>query len=244
MGTAQIPATANAIAYSTEDQQRMSLARNYFAWQGRLVRQALGRRVIEVGCGVGNFTEMLLDRDVVIAVDKEPSFVERLKLRYPNRRNLHALVRDAASAGFADLAQFRADTCVCLNVIEHIHDDREALSQMASVLAPGGAIVLLAPAFPVLYGAIDANLGHFRRYDPASLRQLATAAGLRVRRLRYMNAAGFFGWWTNSRIFRREAQSARQIELFDRYFVPLMSRLESAVPPPFGQSLFAVLQRP
>lgn len=247
MGTAQISATpviANAIAYAMEDQRLMDRARNYFAWQGRLVKREIGRRVIEVGCGAGNFTGMLLDRDAVVAVDKEPAFVERLQRRYPNRHNLRAFVCDAASPSFADLAAFRADSCVCLNVLEHIHDDRGTLNRMASVLVPGGTIVLLAPAFPSLYGAIDANLGHFRRYNAASVRQLATDAGLRVRKLRYMNAAGFFGWWTNSRIFGREAQSAFQIEVFDRYFVPVISRLESLVPPPFGQSLFAVLQKP
>jgi hypothetical protein len=48
----------------------------------------------------------------------------------------------------------------------------------------------------------------------------------------------------NSHIFRRGAQSERQIEIFDRYVVPVMSRLEGMVPPPFGQSLFVVLEKP
>ncbi len=35
-----------------------------------------------------------------------------------------------------------------------------------------------------------------------------------------------------------------QIGIFDRWVVPWLSRLEAAVPPPFGQSLFAVLRKP
>ena len=34
----------------------MSRAANYFEWQSRLVLPELGRRVIEIGCGIGNFT--------------------------------------------------------------------------------------------------------------------------------------------------------------------------------------------
>jgi SAM-dependent methyltransferase len=226
-----------------EDQQRMAKAKNYFAWQGRLVRRELGRRVVEVGCGLGNFTGMLLDREVIVALDAEAECVERIKTRYPNQPNLSAFVCDAGGLRFPDLSEFHPDTCVCLNVLEHIDDDRQALDNMASALDPGGVIILIVPAFEALYGAIDRNLGHYRRYRTGSLRRLAATAGLRVRKAHYMNSIGFFGWWANARILRREAQSEGQIEFFDRRVVPILSRLESWAAPPFGQSLFAVLEK-
>jgi hypothetical protein len=133
---------------------------------------------------------------------------------------------------------------VCLNVLEHIEDDGAALRGMASVLPAGSAIVLIVPAFAALYGPIDRNLAHYRRYSRAGLAALAARAGLRVEKQRYMNAAGFFGWWVNARVLRREAQSAGQIRIFDRYVVPWLSRLEEMMPPPFGQSIFAVLRKP
>lgn len=222
----------------------MARAANYFAWQHRLAAPEMGQRVIEVGCGIGNFTGRLLDREMVIALDVEPVCIERLNERYRNQPNLHALVSEPGDPAFADLARFHPDTCVCLNVLEHIKDDRGALEAMASVLAPGGAVVLLTPACESLFGPIDRNLNHFRRYSRGSLAALAGAAGLRIEKLRYMNAIGFFGWWMNARVFRREIQSERQIEIFDRWVVPWLSRLEAAVPPPFGQSLFAVLRKP
>lgn len=221
----------------------MSSATNYFAWQSEMVTRELGRRVVEVGCGIGNFTRMLLDREAVIALDIEPECVERLKERYPDRPNLHAFAGDAAAV-LSTVRHFEPDSCVCLNVLEHIEDDLGALEAMASVVVPGGVIVLMVPAFQALYGQIDRNLGHYRRYTRNSLRALAGAAGLRVRKLRYMNTVGFFGWWANSHLFKREAQSAAQIEVFDGLVVPIMSRVEGLVPPPFGQSLFAVLEKP
>jgi 2-polyprenyl-3-methyl-5-hydroxy-6-metoxy-1,4-benzoquinol methylase len=232
------------VAYTIEDQRRMSRAKNYFAWQGRLVRPEIGRRVIEVGCGVGNFTEMLLDREVVIAVDKQEGCVEHLRRRYSGRQNVRAFTLDATDDDFSALERFHADSCVCLNVLEHIQDDTAALKNMSSVLTAGGAIVLIVPAFAALYGPIDKNLGHYRRYTRSSMARLAASAGLRIEKARYMNAIGFFGWWANSHIFKKQKQSERQIEAFDKCAVPLVSRMEQVVAPPFGQSLFAVLQKP
>jgi SAM-dependent methyltransferase len=204
----------------------------------------LGRRVLEVGCGLGNFTGTLLDREQVIAIDIEPECVARLKRRYPNRDNLHALVCDVASPEFRELARFRPDTCVCLNVLEHVEDDAGALEAMAGVLEPGGVIVLIVPAFPALYGPIDRNLGHYRRYTRGSMRDLAKRTGLTIHNAHYSNFIGFFGWWMNARVFKRDAQSAGQIEFFDRYLVPVLSSLERVVRPPFGQSLVAMLEKP
>jgi len=222
----------------------MSKAKNYFAWQNRLVRKELGRRVLEVGCGLGNFTGTILDRDAVIAVDVEPQCIQRLKRRYGDRDNLYAFVCGVLDPEFHKVARFCPDCCVCLNVLEHIEDDAAALKAMASVLVPGGVIVLLLPAFPSLYGPIDKNLGHYRRYSRGAIRSLADRTGLRVRKAHYANLVGFFGWWTNAHILKREAQSERQIEAFDRYVVPLLSRVEGLVRPPFGQSLFVVLEKP
>jgi hypothetical protein len=151
---------------------------------------------------------------------------------------------DVADENFSTLRQLRADSCVCLNVLEHVRDDLAALRNMSSALVAGGSIVLIVPASPALYGPIDRNLGHHRRYTRASMAHLSASAGLHVKKSRYMNVVGFFGWWANSHVFKKEAQSETQIEIFDRYVVPLQSKLEEWIAPPFGQSLFMVLQKP
>lgn len=231
-------------SYTLEDQERMTRAVNYFAWQHRLVIRELGRRVIEIGCGIGNFTRLMLDREAILSIDAEPGCIERLRQRFPNQPNLTAAACDVLAPEFSDYRSFRADSCVCLNVLEHIEHEREALRRMRDVLLPGGAIILLIPASPSLYGPIDELLGHHRRYTRASISRLATEAGLELQTSYYLNAVGFFGWWINSHILRKSAQSASQIEMFDRYVVPVMSRIESVIRPPFGQSLFTVLKKP
>jgi SAM-dependent methyltransferase len=227
--------------YILDDQERMARAKNYFAWQARLVLPEIGQRVLEVGCGIGNFTGLLLDREVVVAVDADPACIEKTNARFPR---LHATVADVGRTDFTGYETLALDSCVCLNVLEHIEDDEAALRAIASALTPRGAIVLIVPAFASLYGPIDRNLGHYRRYSRSSFHRLAKRTGLRVRKLHYLNFIGFFGWWANARILKREVQSAAQIEVFDRWIVPGLSRAESWIRPPFGQSLFAVLEKP
>jgi SAM-dependent methyltransferase len=229
-----------APAYIIEDQRRMMRARNYFAWQASLVRPELGRRVVEFGCGIGNFTAQILDRDEIIALDADAECVAILQKRYPQAR---CFQRDAGAESLADLAQYRPDSCLFINVLEHVRDDVKAVRDAADLLPSGGAVIIYAPAFPALFGPIDRHLNHYRRYTKASIRALAAEAGLRVAKLHYVNIAGFFGWWANARLWKLEAQSETQIEIFDRCIVPVLSRMERAIPPPFGQNIFAVLRR-
>jgi hypothetical protein len=128
-----------------------------------------------------------------------------------------------------------------LNVLEHVRDDVAALRAIARAIRPASPIVLIVPAFPALYGPVDRKLGHFRRYTRHSLAAKAHKAQLGVREMRYPNAPGFFGWWLNARVLKKNSQSAAQIAIFDRWIVPLAARMESVFGPPFGQSLFAVL---
>jgi ubiquinone/menaquinone biosynthesis C-methylase UbiE len=231
-------------SYNIADQARMAAAVNYFAWQARLVKPELGQRVIEIGCGSGNFTNTLLDRDAVLALDVDPDCIEQIRNRFPDRGNLRSAVCDAADLCSDEIRRFCPDSVACLNVLEHIEDDRDALTGMASVLPPGGVIVLIVPAFESLYGPIDRNLGHHRRYTRKSIAKLAQDCNLEVRKLHYMNCMGVFGWWFNAHVLRRDRQSEQQIAFFDRFVVPIISRMEAAVLPPLGQSLFVVLRKP
>ncbi len=79
---------SRAPSYNVADQARMAAAVNYFAWQARLVKPELGQRVIEIGCGTGNFTRMLLDREAVLALDADVDCVERIGTRFSEQGNL------------------------------------------------------------------------------------------------------------------------------------------------------------
>jgi SAM-dependent methyltransferase len=229
--------------YTLADQQLMQKAERYFAWQAGMVLEHIGQRIIEVGCGTGNFTRHLLDRELIIGLDVVGECVTGLRERLGSPANVEARVLDVQDPKFVSLKQARPDTIVCLNVLEHIRDHRLALEHMHKVLEPAGRAIFLLPAFESLYGPIDQNLGHFRRYSKRAWRSLAESAGFQVRVSRYFNFPGFFGWWANARVFKKEQQSASQIKFFDSKIVPVISKMESWMEPPVGQSIFTVLEK-
>src|SRR5262245_5785566 len=84
--------------------QSMRRARGLNRWILQQFRPYLGARVLEAGCGIGNFTELLLDRERLICVDNDPLYVEMANWRLGHLENIRTLERDLAdpSAG-ADL---------------------------------------------------------------------------------------------------------------------------------------------
>ncbi len=229
--------------YTIADQERMQSAQRYFEWQARIAAAELGRKVLEVGCGMGNFSDHLSDRDLVVGIDVDENCVTRWKERFSNRPHYDGFLLNAEDPEFCDLKRYQVDSIACLNVLEHIDKHELVLKQMWQVLPHGGRVVLMVPAFEALYGEIDARLGHYRRYTRRSLASVAESAGFSLRRLRYMNVVGFFGWWANAKVFKRSEQSAGQIAFFDTYVVPMQARLESWIAPPFGQSIIATLEK-
>ncbi len=221
----------------------MSRATRYFAWQASTAQAHLGRRVIETGCGIGNFTRYLTGCELVVSIDVVEECVERNRAHFASHPNMQFRWLDVQNPAFLDLKSLRPDTVVCLNVLEHVRDDRLALKHMHHVLVPGGRAIFLLPAFEALYGPIDSNLGHFRRYSKAGWRKMAEETGFRVTESRYSNPIGFVGWWIGARILHRQTHSAAMIKIFDRFAVPLQSQIERWIEPPFGQSIFTVLEK-
>ena len=233
----------NALSsYTVEDQRRMTRAKNYFAWQARLVLPELGRRVLEIGCGIGNFTGLLADREAVIAVDSNADCIAALKSRWPA---VHAFTLDAGSEAIVDLARFQPDSCVFLNVLEHIEDDVGALRSMAGLVRHGGYIVLVCPAFPFAMSPVDIATGHVRRYTKRTMRTALTAAGLEVVDLKYANSLGLICYYAFTSLLRRQPSTGGTMIFYDRVVVPVVHGAERLIRrPPFGQSVVAVARVP
>lgn len=233
--------TPNVEAAMASDLEIMARAKNYRGWMYRRIEPFIGRRVLEVGAGIGNFTELLLDRELVVPTDISRVCLDRLAERLGPRLSAAPQLLDLGHpSGDDDWAAYRFDTIICMNVLEHVEDDARALSFMHATLAPAGRAVILVPAFMSLHGTIDRAIGHHRRYTRRTLLPPMEAAGFRVERAFYMNVIGMAGWFWNNRIRRIEEEDSSQIGLFDDYIAPWAERLERLVPPPFGLSLIAV----
>lgn len=84
------------------------------------------------------------------------------------------------------------DIVTCLDVIEHIKDDKLALQELIRVTKRNGIIVITVPAFMILMGDWDKSLGHFRRYHLKDFRDLYAGQPVSVLVARYINTFFFF----------------------------------------------------
>ncbi|MDQ6747436.1 MAG: class I SAM-dependent methyltransferase [Candidatus Dormibacteraeota bacterium] len=225
----------------------MLAAVNYREWLLEVTRPHLGDSVLEVGAGIGTMTAGVLDRSRVVALEFDPGFVQQLRQRFAGNPRVEIHHADAAHLeGLLGLTGGVVDSAMSFNVFEHIDRDDLAFRNVAEVIKPGGRFVCFVPAFPVLYGGVDHDLGHCRRYRKAELAARARDAGLEVDSLRYFNLPGFFAWGLNTRILRarRISGGAAAVRAYDRCVVPVARRLETRWAPPFGQSLLLVARRP
>src|SRR5436190_11630238 len=161
--------------------QSMRRARGLNRWILEQFRQYLGGRVLEAGCGIGNFTELLLDRERLVCVDNDPLYVEMAQWRMGHLENVRTVKRDLSKlAAYDDLKGERIQSIVCLNVLEHIAPDEQVLRAYYELLQPGGHAIVLVPAHMWLYGPCDEALGHVRRYTGTELHTKMQAAGFEV----------------------------------------------------------------
>ncbi len=219
---------------------RMQKVSRYNRWMWQQLEPYVGRRVLEVGSGVGNMTRFLISRDRVVATDLDAKYLQILHHLFDEYPQVTIGPFDLNGGPPPGGAQ-SFDTVLCLNVLEHIEDDLRALRAMHDVLDPGGRLVLLVPALARLYGSLDRALDHFRRYERADLLDKLAAAGFTIEASRFFNLIGVIGWYVNSRILRRTTFPPVQLALYDR-LVPLF-RLESRLHLPFGMSLIVVAQK-
>lgn len=218
-------------------------ADNYNRWVAEQFLPHLGRRVLEVGCGIGNLSQFWVDRDAFLGIETEPECVSKCRERFRDYPNVH-FIQDYVEAPrwIERWSAARFDSLVAINVLEHIRDDLGALRGWGQIVRAGGGgtVNVFVPAFEFAFSSFDKRYGHFRRYTKESLRDKLLDAGLEIQVLRYFNLPGLLAWWGTFVLLGRKRAGSGQIDLYDKTVVPLLRRLESRFTPPFGNSIVAV----
>ena len=226
-------------------QGRLARMDNYYRWILGTFGGALGRRVWDAGAGIGNVSELLLERaDFVLATEFTERNLEALRERFEREPRARVEYCDLTRPEALELRRHELDTIVTLDVLEHLEDDRAALSRYHEILQPGGALLIKVPAHMFLFGTMDEASLHYRRYAKRELRGKLEAAGFQVERLRHMNMVATLPYFLKGRVLRRRRNFSGTIDggklgLYNS-LMPWLERLERLVPPPFGLSLIAV----
>ena len=128
-------ASEDGLAVRRDFQRRFREGPDAFDTAFEAVVAAQPRRVLEVGCGMGNFAERVACETSaeVVATDLSTRMVELAR-----ERGLDARVADVQGLPFDD-GEF--DCAVANAMLYHVEDLDRALSELARVLEPGGKLV-------------------------------------------------------------------------------------------------------
>lgn len=128
---------------------------------------------LETGAGTGYMTRKFLSRGYTGAC-YEPGHEARQRLR-DNLANFAGQIDVLES--LEELGTRNFDYLHTFEVLEHVENDLETLTEWTRYLKPGGKIILSVPAHQKKYGKSDSVVGHLRRYERSQLRQLLEDAG-------------------------------------------------------------------
>ena len=219
---------------------RLNRAPRFTGWMADTIRPYVGNRVLEIGAGIGNMTLHLLPRAVYWATDINPAYLDSLERLKINRPYLHVACLDGTD-GNSFPAGETFDTVICLNVVEHLSEDHEALRNIWNVLEEGGRAIVLVPNGPKLFGTLDEVLGHCRRYTEDQLIHAGQTAGFQAEKLLKFNRPGVVAWWLNGQVLRRTTFGLGQIRLLN-FLTPLFRIIDPWLPlPPL--SIIAILRK-
>jgi SAM-dependent methyltransferase len=214
----------------------------YRRYQFDLIEPYVGRSLLEIGSGLGTFSEQFLDRlDYLAVSDNDAYCLDQLAARYAGHSDVDVL--DLTLPCQVKIRR-QVDSIVMMNVLEHIADDGRALRDLAACLEPAGHLIIWVPGYQSLYGDFDRRFGHYRRYTPETLRAVVVAAGLTPQVCKPVNFLGGIAWWLAVKRFGVGHARRGLVSLYDTTVVPVTRILERAFHPPFGQSVLCVARLP
>jgi SAM-dependent methyltransferase len=216
---------------------------NWKTYWAKALRPFIGGDGIEVGAGIGTSTPYLLQGRprTWLCLEPDPALAARIDARVASRE-LPAICRTQVGI-VADLPRApQADTITYIDVLEHIEHDEAEIDEAAARLRPGGRIVILAPAFNLVFSPFDQAVGHFRRYSRRDESRL-TRPGLHLEKSFYLDGVGLTLSLCNRMVLKSDMPTRHQIGFWDKYVIPI-SRITDAVTAPFfGRTIIMVLQK-
>jgi SAM-dependent methyltransferase len=226
--------------------ETISVATTFNQWMFETIAPYLAGPVLEIGSGIGNISAHILGagHDTHLS-DLRPHYCRRLSETFGGHPHCQDIVRlDLVAHDFETtyaslLGSFAS--VVALNVVEHIADHRQAIRNCGQLLQPSGRLIILVPAYKLLYNRFDRELGHFRRYSARRLRKLFALNGLNVLDAFHFNLAGILGWFISGSVLRHKVISPRQMSWFNQ-MVRLFRLLDRVTFRTVGLSVIAVGQ--
>ncbi|MBI5841478.1 MAG: class I SAM-dependent methyltransferase [Chloroflexi bacterium] len=230
-------------AYIGKELEIFAKALRWKAYFKSEIDACIGKRVLEVGAGLGANTGILCDGSQTEWVCLEPDAELLGTIRSKIERGEFPRCCTARGGFVSDLpAEESFDTILYMDVLEHIEKDWLELENACKHLTIGGKLIVLSPAHNFLYSPFDKSIGHYRRYANKSISAI-TPADCRIVKLIQLDLLGIFTSLANRFFLRQPIPSEKQILFWDRNIVPISKFFDRFAGYRFGRSIICVWER-
>jgi SAM-dependent methyltransferase len=216
-------------------------AHNWKNYYGSFIKPLLGKKVAEIGAGIGGTTKALCDgkQEQWLCVEPDPTLVAEI-----DRKICAGVLPSVCTThrGYSAEIDQRFDGILYIDVIEHIEDDAAELQHSASLLNDNGYLFIIVPAHQFLYSPFDAVIGHFRRYDKESLGKIIPRS-LEIKKLVYLDCIGYFASLVNKYLLKQKLPTKRQVQFWNNIMIPLSRIFDRILGFRFGKSLLLIAKK-
>ncbi len=194
--------------------------------------------ILNAGCGAGDLSFLLSKfGHTVTGIDPSEEYIclAKEKAKKMNDKENNVFFVDSIES-YSPNQKF--DCVITTDVLEHIEDDKNAMSKLSSLVRPGGIIITAVPAMPSLFGMHDESLGHFRRYSRRSLAELAECSGnIEIKKIRYFAFSLIPVCWLYSKFLRKSYPIGDGSSGLVSSLLKVILRVEKRIYTPLGISL-------
>ena len=202
------------------------------------VKKFIGKKVLEVGAGIGSFTSIYKSNNKEITLSEiDNSNYESLKEKFNTDKNI--TIESKLIENFNN----SFDTILYMSVLEHIENDRKEIELAMSKLDKNGHLIICVPAHNYMFSNFDKEIGHFRRYEIDFFKNLKLE-NAKILKCYFLDSMGHLIYFINKLVFSKEVYPSKmKIFIWDKIFIPLTFFLDFLSFYKFGKNIICIIKK-
>ena len=203
-----------------------------------LIKKFIGKKILEVGAGIGSFTKIYIKEKSDITLSEIDSFnYETLKKNFNSQKNVK--VENKLIQQFDETF----DTIFYISVLEHIENDTKEITDAIEKLEDKGHLIICVPAHNYMYSNFDKEIGHFRRYEMNFFDTL-NLKNVNIKKKFFIDSFGHLLYFLNKLLFSKETYPSKlKVFIWDKIFIPITYIIDFLSFYKFGKNIICIIQK-
>ena len=230
--------------YIGNELELFSHAKNWKQYWNKKVNPFIGKRVLEVGAGIGINTALLLKQNNCVeewlCIEPDENLANQIVHNINSNYKSKVQVENEFLKDYGSSEKF--DTILYIDVIEHIKDDLSEINYAKTLLKENGYLIILVPAHNYLYSDFDKAIGHYRRYNKNMLKAVV-GTELKQEKLMYLDSVGMLASTVNKLFLKQSYPTLKQIKFWDKFIVNSSVVTDAVLMYSLGKTLIGIWKK-